>query len=184
MTNTPEQQALLERLLGRLLLKSRAVKVTTYDCPEVINGREVLLRLDDLSIEGLEALEDTMAEHGGADFGFAANTEAYDKDHILILEAEATEQTRGENGTSETSRSDLWRFGRIRHDGTTYTFEAKVYDVGSQYGIKGGRISKLQVKELVTKKTILHYDRGWDIRPTTANAKAVLKAILAAYPEA
>ena len=181
MTN--EQQDLLERLLGSLLLKSRDLKVTTYDRPEVIDGREVLLRLDDLSIEGLEALEDTMAEHGGADFGFAANTEACDKDHILILGAKATEQTRGKDGTSETTCRDLWRFGRIRHDGTTYTFTAKVYDVGSQYGIKGGRISKLQVNEMVTKKVILRYDRGWDIRPSTANAKAVLKDILAAYPE-
>ncbi len=71
--------------------------------------------------------------------------------------------------------------GILRHQGTTYTFEAKVYDNVSRYGIKGGRISKLCVKEKVSQKPILNYDRGWDIRPNTATAKELVAAILAFY---
>ena len=40
---------------------------------------------------------------------------------------------------------------------------AKVYDEGSEYGINGGRISKLTIK--IDGVTTLCYDRGWDIEP-------------------
>lgn len=43
-----------------------------------------------------------------------------------------------------------------------YSGVAKVYDEPSQYGINGGRISKLWLEH--KGKPILNYDRGWDTK--------------------
>ena len=43
-----------------------------------------------------------------------------------------------------------------------YEGEAKVYGLPSDYGINGGRVSKLYIKH--QGKPILNYDRGWDTR--------------------
>lgn len=40
---------------------------------------------------------------------------------------------------------------------------AKVYDEGSDYGIDGGRISKLTIT--IDGVKVVNYDRGWDIEP-------------------
>lgn len=39
----------------------------------------------------------------------------------------------------------------------------KTYDEGSDYGINGGRISKLSIK--INGEWVVNYDRGWDIEP-------------------
>lgn len=39
----------------------------------------------------------------------------------------------------------------------------KSYDEGSEYGIEGGRISKLTIK--IGGRTVVNYDRGWDVKP-------------------
>ena len=39
----------------------------------------------------------------------------------------------------------------------------KAYDEGSEFGINGGRISKLMIK--IDGQTVVSYDRGWDIEP-------------------
>ncbi len=58
---------------------------------------------------------------------------------------------------------------------------AKVFDVGSQFGIKGGRISKLGIYTRAGshgKATIVNFDRGWDKKPETDEDKAAYAAIL------
>jgi hypothetical protein len=45
----------------------------------------------------------------------------------------------------------------------------KVYEEGSQFGINGGKISKLMLK--LNGEVIANYDRGWDIEPATEEAK-------------
>ncbi len=40
-------------------------------------------------------------------------------------------------------------------------YQAKVYDEPSDYGINGGRVSKLWVRG-TTYNTFINYDRGWD----------------------
>jgi len=42
---------------------------------------------------------------------------------------------------------------------------AKVYKEPSQYGIDGGRISKLEIIDK-DNNTLVNYDRGWDIKPS------------------
>ena len=69
----------------------------------------------------------------------------------------------------------MWKFGMING----YEYEAKVFDLGSEYGINGGRISKLFVKK--DGRVVINYDRGWDVRPKTKEAKQVLAEILRIY---
>ena len=60
-----------------------------------------------------------------------------------------------------------------------FKFEAKLFDVGSTFGIDNGRISKLMIwdekirqkKKNIFKAAIVNYDRGWDIEPIKANKK-------------
>ena len=76
--------------------------------------------------------------------------------------------------------SDFWLKGAVnRYPG--YTFQAKVYDVGSVYGIEQGRISKLQVWR--GDQSVMHYDRSWDEKPARRRDRKVLREILAGFPD-
>lgn len=59
--------------------------------------------------------------------------------------------------------------------------EIKHFENGSQYGIDGGRISKLWVRDKDTLKVVINYDRGWDIKPQTECEKAALEALMNLY---
>ena len=64
-----------------------------------------------------------------------------------------------------------------------YEFCAKVYDNGSNFGIDEGRVSKLQIYAKAGEfpnqvgKTIVNYDRGWDVRPKKEH-KELFKALM------
>jgi hypothetical protein len=76
--------------------------------------------------------------------------------------------------------TDFWLKGTVnRYPG--YTFQAKVYDVGSVFGIGEGRISKLQVWR--GDRSVMHYDRGWDEKPARRRDRKVLQEILAGFPD-
>jgi hypothetical protein len=76
--------------------------------------------------------------------------------------------------------SDFWLKGAVnRYPG--YTFQAKVYDFGSVFGIEQGRISKLQVWR--DDRSVMHYDRGWDEKPARRRDRKVLREILAGFPD-
>ena len=51
------------------------------------------------------------------------------------------------------------------------------FEEPSNYGIRQGRISKLWMSNTECCEFI-NYDRGWDIRPASTEAKAVLAAII------
>ena len=61
----------------------------------------------------------------------------------------------------------------------TAHYWAKVYDTGSEYGIDGGRISKLRID--IDKLPVVNYDRGWDIEPETKEAKLALQLCMEKY---
>ena len=73
----------------------------------------------------------------------------------------------------------------------SYSFIAKVSDEESEFGINNGRISKLTVwrNELgcdcvdCNRHTFAHYDRGWNIQPTSAIGKETLQRILSGLEE-
>ncbi len=68
-----------------------------------------------------------------------------------------------------------------------YTFEAKLFDDGSTYGINNGRVSKLSIYDEAKrlelhdffKSCIVNYDRGWDIKPKKED-KPYFNAVMAA----
>lgn len=52
----------------------------------------------------------------------------------------------------------------------------KQYDKGSEWGIDGGRISKLMFKR--NGYIVCNYDRGWDIEPADENTQLALELLL------
>ena len=70
----------------------------------------------------------------------------------------------------------MWKEGVIGISGVPYHYWAKVYDVGSQYGIDGGRISKLMIKR--NGETVCNYDRGWDVKPVDAETQVAYEILL------
>lgn len=68
----------------------------------------------------------------------------------------------------------MWHEGMI--DG--YKFTIKYFGEGSDFGIDGGRISKLHVMK--NNKTFAAYDRGWDMKPTKEISQ-IYKQILKEY---
>ena len=73
----------------------------------------------------------------------------------------------------------MWKQGQIKVKGTTVNFFIKVFEEGSDFGINGGRISKLNIR--TGNKELANYDRGWDVKPTTAIGKEALKKLLKEY---
>ena len=63
----------------------------------------------------------------------------------------------------------MWKEGSIKVGNSIFHYWIKVYDVGSVYGINGGRISKLMLK--CDGKIVCSYDRGWDVLPEVATQK-------------
>jgi len=75
--------------------------------------------------------------------------------------------------------STLWHEGALKVYGINYHWWAKVYDEGSEYGIDGGRVSKLMIKQ--DNRIVVNYDRGWDIEPQEPNDQLAMEIILHEY---
>ena len=73
----------------------------------------------------------------------------------------------------------MWKEGVILINHRGYHYWVKQYDEGSQYGIDGGRISKLMIKR--DGEIVCNYDRGWDIEPVDTNTRVALQILLYDY---
>lgn len=73
----------------------------------------------------------------------------------------------------------MWSKGSIGIDGTEVQYWVKHFEEGSEWGIDGGRISKLECR--ADGKTLLHYERGWDKNPTTKLARKAYATMLKMY---
>ena len=69
----------------------------------------------------------------------------------------------------------MYTHGTIQIGSETFTYDAKNFDLPSEYGIEGGRISKLGIRK--GREVVLNYDRGWVIEPETEGAQLALLAI-------
>lgn len=85
----------------------------------------------------------------------------------------------------------MWKEGRFNIDGVKFFYSAKVFECGSEFGINGGRISKLSVWKsegdyycYPLNNLIINYDRGWDIKPRPCNKlhTKALEYVLSLYP--
>lgn len=57
----------------------------------------------------------------------------------------------------------MWKEGSLKVYDSIFRYWLKQYDESSQFGIDGGRISKLTLKRDGT--IVANYDRGWDVNP-------------------
>lgn len=82
---------------------------------------------------------------------------------------------------TDFKKESNWVSGRVGR----YTFEAKLFDEGSYFGIENGRVSKLTIYDTELQKNkgnswesaIVNYDRGWDIKPNKI-AKPYFQAVM------
>ena len=70
----------------------------------------------------------------------------------------------------------MWREGSIKVNGEVFHYWMKQYEGGSQWGIEGGRISKLMLKR--SGEIVCNYDRGWDIEPADENTQLATELLL------
>ena len=70
----------------------------------------------------------------------------------------------------------MWKEGSLKVHDSVFHYWMKQYDEGSQYGIDGGRISKLTLKR--NGAVVANYDRGWDVEPADTDAQLALALLL------
>ena len=70
----------------------------------------------------------------------------------------------------------MWKEGSLRVNGDIFHYWMKQYDEGSEWGIDGGRISKLMLKR--NGKIVYNYDRGLDVAPVDKNTAFALEILL------
>lgn len=73
----------------------------------------------------------------------------------------------------------MWKEGSILIGGKGYRYWVKQFDEGSQYGIDGGRISKLMIKR--NGEIVCNYDRCWDIKPVDEDTEFTLAILIKDY---
>lgn len=57
----------------------------------------------------------------------------------------------------------MWKEGALKVYDSIFHYWMKVYDGPSEFGINGGKVSKLMLKRNGT--IVCNYDRGWDVKP-------------------
>lgn len=72
--------------------------------------------------------------------------------------------------------NNFWKEGSLKVNGEIFHFWMKQFDKGTEWGIDGGRISKLTLKR--DGKEVCNYDRGWDIEPEDENTQLALEILL------
>lgn len=74
----------------------------------------------------------------------------------------------------------MWATGSMTVNGIVIHYCVKHYEEPSKvYGIDGGRVSKLSLKQ--NDRIVTNYDRGWDVKPMTKEAEIALNILLAKY---
>jgi hypothetical protein len=70
----------------------------------------------------------------------------------------------------------MWKEGSLKVHGSIFHYWLKQYGENSQFGIEGGRISKLMLKR--KDKVVANYDRGWDVEPSDPDTQLALELLL------
>ena len=81
-----------------------------------------------------------------------------------------------------TSCGGSWVVGTI----AGHRFDALVFPEHAEspdFELDDSRISKLWLKHLDTQTTVANFDRGWDVRPGTELAKAIVDLLAAGLAE-
>ncbi len=86
------------------------------------------------------------------------------------------------NTTRRAAGSGTWVIGTI----AGHRFDALVFSEHAdcpEYELGQSRISKLWVKRLADGRTVVNFDRGWDVRPADAIAQAIVDFLTAGLSE-
>ena len=84
--------------------------------------------------------------------------------------------------TRRAAGAGTWAIGTLnghRFEGLVFPEHAECTD----YELDDSRISKLWLAELGGGRTVANFDRGWDIRPTTKLAQAIVDFLAAGLAE-
>lgn len=74
----------------------------------------------------------------------------------------------------------MWSEGIIAcpETGGKYKYWVKHFEEGSQFGIDGGKVSKLTIRKVGETKDLYNYDRGLDVDCANEEVEAVLRIVL------
>lgn len=70
----------------------------------------------------------------------------------------------------------MWKEGSLKIYSSIFHYWIKVYETGSQWGIDGGKVSKMTLKR--DGKIVANYDRGWDIEPNDPDTELAVEILL------
>lgn len=70
----------------------------------------------------------------------------------------------------------MWKEGSLKVYNSIFHYWLKVYDEASQFGIDGGKVSKLMLKR--NGEIVANYDRGWDIKPADPDVQLAVDILL------
>ena len=73
------------------------------------------------------------------------------------------------------AKQNNWDIHEVELNGKRYSIERKIFEEPSEYGINEGRISKLFIRDKESGNVLVNYDRGWDVKPKSEEAKALFK---------
>ena len=107
---------------------------------------------------------------------------SYEQQGSFSVDASQTDTSREVSKTISIQHAPLqfddgWHKGSVKINNRVYDFEAKVYGTGSKYGIKNGRISKLNIYD-ESGNYCASYDRMWMTRAKNDEVKIALALIL------
>ena len=108
-------------------------------------------------------------------------------DHIMIVRPMTAKEVKKASETPRIYVQNIkggWTEGYVRYKGKDYGFSMKNFIEPSVFGINKGCISKLHiVGGRVKGKSLVSYERGWDIRPDKNNADLmkVYRALLTKF---
>lgn len=70
----------------------------------------------------------------------------------------------------------MWKEGSLKVQSSIFHYWLKAYEEGSEWGINGGKVSKLMLKR--NDKIVANYDRGWDVEPADEDTKLAVEILL------
>ena len=70
----------------------------------------------------------------------------------------------------------MWKEGALKVYDSIFHYWMKVYDVPSEFGINGGKVSKLMLKR--NGRIVCNYDRGWDVKPADPDTELAVELLL------
>ena len=73
----------------------------------------------------------------------------------------------------------MWKEGSLKVENSVFHFWAKCFDEPSEFGIDGGKVSKLMLKR--NGEVAYNYDRGLDAAPADEDTEIALAIILKEY---